>query len=44
MHSSMQALPLENSQIVPMKTEAFLNKNRGASHRTEKQEVFENLL
>ena len=37
----MRALPLGISQIVPMQTEAFLSKNRGASHGTEKQEDFE---
>lgn len=37
----MRVLTLGISQITPMKTEAFLNKNRGASHGTEKQEVFE---
>ena len=40
----MQALPLENSQIVPMKTETFLSKKGGASHGTEKQEVFEKFI
>jgi len=37
----MRAAPLGKSQITPMKTEAFLSKNGGASHGTEKQEVFE---
>ena len=37
----MRTLPLGILQITPMKTEAFLSKNGGASHRTEKQEVFE---
>ena len=36
-----RALPLENSQITPMQTEAFLSKNGGTSHETKKQEVFE---
>ena len=41
MHSPMRVSLLEISQIVPMKTEAFLSKNGGASHGTEKQEDFE---
>ena len=41
MRCPMRATPLEKTQITPMQTEAFLSKNRGASHKTEKQEVFE---
>ena len=37
----MRVVPLGISQITPMKTEAFLSKNGGASHGTEKQEDFE---
>ena len=40
---STRVLPPRISQITPMQTEAFLSKNRGASHRTEKQEVFEKI-
>ena len=44
MRCLMRAAPLGKSQITPMKTEAFLSKNGGASRRTEKQEVFENMI
>ena len=37
----MRVTPLGISQITPMKTEAFFSENKGASHGTEKQEVFE---
>ena len=40
MRCPMRALPLGILQIVPMKTEAFLSENGGASHGTEKQEFF----
>ena len=40
----MRVTPLGKSQITPMQTEAFLSQNGGASHRTEKQEVFENMI
>jgi len=41
MPSPMRVVPLGISQITPMKTEAFLSENRGASHGAEKQEVLE---
>ena len=44
MPSPMSALSLGFSQITPMKTEAFLSKNRGASHGTEKQEVLKKMI
>ena len=44
MPSPMKALPLGISKIMPMKAEAFLCKNGGASDETKKQEVFEKYI